>query len=88
MDRAEQLRIVAQLRETLEDAQASYDRATQHLKLKRELCEDLDDGHSGGGLLRALAVQDRAFEKYTQARFRLNCFILDGKLPDEDVPPE
>ena len=88
MDRFEQLQTTARLREAVEHAKASYERAMQDFGQALELQNDLGAAHSDGSVRHAMTLQDLAFHEYHEALVRLNRFILDGKLPDEESVPE
>jgi len=85
VDRFEQAKIEARLKEALGEAKALYESSKGEYLRALQRREDLGSTHPDGALThrQALEKRDWALGKYNQALLRFNRFILDGKLPEE-----
>jgi hypothetical protein len=85
--RPEAVQVAESLREKLEEAQASYRRATDEYKrlmsISRETSSLNDPALVDGlhAMRRAIVIHEQARLEYQQALKAFNDFILDGKVP-------
>ena len=82
MNRLEQLRTSARLKEAMEQAEALYNRAEQLLTQALDIQNnDVSAWRPRGVLLYPIKLQNLAFRGYRRAVFRYNRFLLDGVPP-------
>lgn len=86
MDPIEQSQVLLRLREAVEQARASYERAKQEFAQAQNLGVDLGSIHPDGSLRLSIRSETEARRQYRQALWTFNRFVLDGKLPEDQNP--
>src|SRR5262245_34880756 len=86
MDFAERDEIVSRLREAVEQAKSAYAIAQKEHALAMERRKDLGASHPDGSIVHATRTFNYTLERYRQALWRYNRYLLDGELPDEQSP--